>query len=443
MIEEKKEVSSVVNRPRQSKWPAIPMEEALKIIENEAEPVLKKTLPVTLVRPGLILAEKVVAKTPIPPVRTSIKDGYAVVASDGAGEREVVTNTTAGTVTDQTITPGTCARVSTGAMIPFGADAVVQVEDTELVSHDGIEEHVVKILKAPKVDQDIRAVGSDMHVGQVLLEERCIIGSAEIGIIAASGQRTVEIFRKPKVCVMSTGNELIDWTSEEIPIGKIRDTNRPQLMALLSCNGFKAIDGGIVGDTREQLIKAIRVAFKFTNVIVMSGGVSMGEKDLVKSVLQEDFGFKIHFGRVFMKPGLPSTFATGKFESEEKRYVFALPGNPVSAWVASHLFAIPTLRKMGGCQNCFQTVIKVKLAESIRLDSRPEYRRAWLSTDPSVIGSDTSGIPYAVCTSHNQLSSFLLSTRGANLLLKLPNKTPELEKLEIGHVVEALVIGPI
>lgn len=83
-------------------------------------------------------------------------------------------------------------------------------------------------------------------------------------------------------------------------------------------------------------------------------------QDLVKSVLQEDFGFKIHFGRVFMKPGLPSTFATGKFESDEKRYVFALPGNPVSAWVAAQLFAVPALRKMGGFQNCFQTVIKVK-----------------------------------------------------------------------------------
>jgi len=440
---EKKESASVVHRPRHSKWPAIPMEEALGIVEKEAEPVLKKTLPVTLVRPGLVLAERVIAKTPVPAVRTSIKDGYAVVASDGAGEREVVTNTTAGTITDQTIIPGTCARVSTGSMIPFGADAVVQVEDTELISHDEIEEHVVKILKAPKVNQDIREVGSDIYVGQVLLEERCVVGSSEIGILAASGQKTVDVFRKPKVCVMSTGNELVDWTSEEIPAGKIRDTNRPQLMALLSCNGFKAIDGGIVGDTRDQLIKAIKVAFKFTNMIIMSGGVSMGEKDLVKSVLQEDFGFKIHFGRVFMKPGLPSTFATGKFESDEKRYVFALPGNPVSAWVAAQLFAVPALRKMGGFQNCFQTVIKVKLAESIKIDTRPEYRRAWLSTEPLDKKEDNDGIPYAVCTSHNQLSSFLLSTRGANLLLKLPGKTPELEKLEIGQVVDALVIGPI
>ena len=160
-----------------------------------------------------------------------------------------MTNTTAGTTTDQTILPGTCARVSTGSMIPFGADAVVQVEDTELVSHDEIEEYVVNILKAPKVNQDIREVGSDMFVGQILLEERCVVGSSEIGILAASGQKTVDVFRKPKVCVMSTGNELVDWTSEEIPLGKIRDTNRPQLMALFSCSGFKAIDGGIVGDT--------------------------------------------------------------------------------------------------------------------------------------------------------------------------------------------------
>ena len=170
-------------------------------------------------------------------------------ASDGIGERELVTVTTAGSTTNLKLTPGTCARVSTGAMIPAGADAVVQVEDTELVRHDNVEEKVIRILKPPREAQDIREIGSDVYVGQVLLEKHCILGSAEIGIIAASGQRTIEIYRKPKVCVMSTGNELVDWTTEDTPEGKIRDTNRPQLLALLSSHGFKTIDGGVVGDT--------------------------------------------------------------------------------------------------------------------------------------------------------------------------------------------------
>jgi gephyrin len=439
--------SSVILRPRQSQWPAISMEDALKIVVEIAQPIISKSVPANLVRPGMVLYEPVIAKNPIPPARTSIKDGYAVIASDGIGDREVITVTTAGSITTLKVTPGTCARVSTGAMIPAGADAVVQVEDTELIKHNNIEEQIIRILKPPKENQDIREIGSDVSIGQILLEKRCILGSAEIGIIAASGQRFIEIYRKPKVCVMSTGNELIDWTAEETPEGKIRDTNRPQLLALLNVHGFKTIDGGIVGDTREQLIQSIKVAFKFSNVIVMSGGVSMGEKDLVKSVLKDDFGFTIHFGRVFMKPGLPSTFATGTFENNDLRYIFAVPGNPVSAWVACQLFAIPALRKLGGYQNCFQTEIKVRLAEQIRLDLRPEYRRAWLSntdnSDKQSTISDNENIPLAFCTSHNQLSSFILSTRGANLLLKLPSKTESQQFLKSGDIVSALVIGQL
>jgi gephyrin len=180
--------SSVILRPRQSQWPAISMEDALKIVVETAQPIVSKSVPANLVRPGMVLYEPVIAKNPIPPTRTSIKDGYAVIASDGIGDREIITVTTAGSITTLKVIPGTCARVSTGAMIPAGADAVVQVEDTELIKHNNIEEQIIRILKPPKENQDIREIGSDVSIGQTLLEKRCILGSAEIGIIAASGQ---------------------------------------------------------------------------------------------------------------------------------------------------------------------------------------------------------------------------------------------------------------
>uniref|UniRef100_A0A914DZ70 MoaB/Mog domain-containing protein n=1 Tax=Acrobeloides nanus TaxID=290746 RepID=A0A914DZ70_9BILA len=433
-----KEEFSVVNRPRSSQWTAIPMEEALKIVYDAVVPNLTKTVPVNLNRTGFVLAEQIIATHPYPQVRTSVKDGYAVIATDGPGPKEVITVTTAGSITDIVVRPGTCCRVSTGSMIPEGADAVVQVEDTALLKHNNVEELVVDIKTAVKSGTDIREVGSDISIGQILLEKNCVLGSAEIGILAASGRRHIEVYRKPKACVITTGNELVDFTADDVPLGKIRDTNRPQLMALLNSNGFKAIDGGIVSDTRKHICEALDVAFKFSDVLVITGGVSMGEKDLMKTVLQQDFGFTINFGRIFMKPGLPTTFATGKWRTDAQRFVFALPGNPVSSWVSAQLFVVPALRKMAGYKYFEHTVIKVKLTESISLDRRPEYRRAWL--DFRMFQEAT---PVAVCTSKNQLSSQLLNTRGANLLLRLPGRTEEKPFVKEGEIVDALIIGPI
>lgn len=170
------------------------------------------------------------------------------------------------------------------------------------------------------------------------------------------------------------------------------DTNRPQLLGLFSSHGFKAIDAGIAGDTHEMLEKALRVALRFAPVVVTSGGVSMGERDLLKHVLEHVFGFHIHFGRVFMKPGLPMTFATGLLDGDPK-LVFALPGNPVSSWVCAQLFVLPALWHTAGQARTRHTEILVRLGEPVRLDPRPEYRRAWLKEHD---GEDA--LPVAVST---------------------------------------------
>uniref|UniRef100_A0A915B2Q0 MoaB/Mog domain-containing protein n=1 Tax=Parascaris univalens TaxID=6257 RepID=A0A915B2Q0_PARUN len=427
--------SAIIQRPRHSPWPAIAMAEAKRIVDEHFAPGASKLIQLSSVREGDVLFEDIVATRPQPEVRTSIKDGYAVIASDGAGVRDVIHKTTAGILASITLQPNTVCRVNTGSMVPDGADAVVQIEDTRLVKHNNVEELSIEVLSIPKIGQDIREVGSDIAVGDLLLPKHTVLRSAEIGILAGSQRKSVRIFRRPKVAVMSTGHELVDCEANDCPLGLIRDTNRPQLLALFRACCAKAFDIGIVPDSEEKLVNALNEAFALADIVVSSGGVSMGEKDYLKSVIQEKFKFKIHFGRVMMKPGLPTTFATGLWKGQNKA-IFALPGNPVSAWVTAQLFVMPALRKTAGYANYWPTTIKVKVTESVSLDSRPEYRRAWLR-------SSNSDVPEAVCTSTNQLSSRMLNLRGANLLLVLPARSDTCSVIEEGHIVDALIIGTL
>ncbi|VDK17972.1 unnamed protein product, partial [Anisakis simplex] len=335
-----------------------------------------------------VLAEDITAIKPYPKVRMSIKDGYAVIASDGVGKRSVIHKTTAGMLASVSLKPNTVCRVNTGSMIPDGADAVVQVEDTKLVEndnveeiaieilsapkvgqdirydirsqlltirksirarflaqltefwkvedtklveHDNVEEIAIEILSAPKVGQDIREIGSDVAVGDILLPINTVVGSAEIGIL------------------------LVDHPSNDRPLGLVRDTNRPRLLSLFRSCSARPIDIGIVPDSEGKLIDALNFAFSVADVIVSSGGVSIGEKDYLKSITQEHFKFDIHFGRVWMKPGLPTTFATGLWNGKKKA-IFGLPGNPVSAWVTAQLFVVPMLKKIAGYGHYWPTV---------------------------------------------------------------------------------------
>ncbi|VIO98596.1 Uncharacterized protein BM_BM5625 [Brugia malayi] len=429
--------SAIVRRSRQSIWPAITVEEAIRIVEEHAEYALltdrTRTVFITDIKTGDILAENVVATKAHPEVRTSVKDGYAVVASDGKGIRKVVAGTTAGLLASDILRPGTICRVNTGSMVPDGADAVVQVENTRIVEHNNFEEIAVEILVEPKTGQDIREIGSDIKLGEILLFKGCEINAAEIGILAASERNFVQIFRKPKVAVISTGNEVVDSRSNGCPLGSVRDTNRPQLIALLKENNFKCVDIGILPDEKKKIEEGLKAALTLCDVTVCSGGVSMGEKDYLKDVLQNQLNFTIKFGRVMIKPGLPTTFAYGKWNNKEK-LVFALPGNPVSTWVTAQLFLLPTLKKMAGWEHNQHTVISVRLSETIKLDRRPEYRRACLLPDPK-------NLPRAICLEKAQMSSRLLSIRGANLLLKLPPCTDTKSTVQKNEVVEAIVIG--
>ncbi|XP_073407499.1 gephyrin isoform X30 [Dendrobates tinctorius] len=427
------DITKVARRHRMSPFPLTSMDKAF-ITVLEMTPVLGTEIINYRDGMGRVLAQEVYAKDNLPPFPASVKDGYAVRAADGPGDRFIIGESQAGEQPTQTVMPGQVMRVTTGAPIPCGADAVVQVEDTELIreSDDGTEELEVRILVQARPGQDIRPIGHDIKRGECVLAKGTHMGPSEIGLLATVGVTEVEVHKFPVVAVMSTGNELLNPEDDLLP-GKIRDSNRSTLLATIQEHGYPTINLGIVGDNPDDLLNALNEGISCADVIITSGGVSMGEKDYLKQVLDIDLHAQIHFGRVFMKPGLPTTFATLDIDGVRK-IIFALPGNPVSAVVTCNLFVVPALRKMQGILDPRPTIIKARLSCDVKLDPRPEYHRCiltWHHQEP---------LPWAQSTG-NQMSSRLMSMRSANGLLMLPPKTEQYVELHKGEVVDVMVIG--
>ncbi|XP_033180972.1 gephyrin b isoform X1 [Mastacembelus armatus] len=427
------DITKVARRHRMSPFPLTSMDKAfITVLEMTA--VLGTEIINYREGMGRVLAQDVYAKDNLPPFPASVKDGYAVRAADGPGDRFIIGESQAGEQPTHTVMPGQVMRVTTGAPIPCGADAVVQVEDTELLreSEDGTEELEVRILVQARPGQDIRPIGHDIKRGECVLAKGTHMGPSEIGLLATVGVTEVEVQKFPVVAVMSTGNELLN-PEDDLHPGKIRDSNRSTLLATIQEHGYPTINLGIVGDNPDDLLNALNEGISRADVIITSGGVSMGEKDYLKQVLDIDLHAQIHFGRVFMKPGLPTTFATLDIDGARK-LIFALPGNPVSAVVTCNLFVIPALRKMQGILDPRPTIIKARLSCDVKLDPRPEYHRCiltWHHQEP---------LPWAQSTG-NQVSSRLMSMRSANGLLMLPPKTEQYVELHKGEVVDVMVIG--
>ncbi|XP_024146545.1 gephyrin b isoform X10 [Oryzias melastigma] len=427
------DITKVARRHRMSPFPLTSMDKAfITVLEMTA--VLSTEIINYRDGMGRVLAQDVYAKDNLPPFPASVKDGYAVRAADGPGDRFIIGESQAGEQPTHTVMPGQVMRVTTGAPIPCGADAVVQVEDTELLreSEDGTEELEVRILVQARPGQDIRPIGHDIKRGECVLAKGTHMGPSEIGLLATVGVTEVEVQKFPVVAVMSTGNELLN-PEDDLHPGKIRDSNRSTLLATIQEHGYPTINLGIVGDNPDDLLNALNEGISRADVIITSGGVSMGEKDYLKQVLDIDLHAQIHFGRVFMKPGLPTTFATLDIDGARK-LIFALPGNPVSAVVTCNLFVIPALRKMQGILDPRPTIIKARLSCDVKLDPRPEYHRCiltWHHQEP---------LPWAQSTG-NQVSSRLMSMRSANGLLMLPPKTEQYVELHKGEVVDVMVIG--
>ncbi|AWP20287.1 putative gephyrin isoform 3 [Scophthalmus maximus] len=325
------DITKVARRHRMPPFPLTSMDKAfITVLEMTA--VLGTEIINYRDGMGRVLAQDVYAKDNLPPFPASVKDGYAVRAADGPGDRFIIGESQAGEQPTHTVMPGQVMRVTTGAPIPCGADAVVQVEDTELLreSEDGTEELEVRILVQARPGQDIRPIGHDIKRGECVLAKGTHMGPSEIGLLATVGVTEVEVQKFPVVAVMSTGNELLN-PEDDLHPGKIRDSNRSTLLATIQEHGYPTINLGIVGDNPDDLLNALNEGISRADVIITSGGVSMGEKDYLKQVLDIDLHAQIHFGRVFMRPGLPTTFATLDTDGVRK-LIFALPGRCRAFW---------------------------------------------------------------------------------------------------------------
>lgn len=307
---------------------------------------------------GLALAEAVRAPHDVPPFPNSAMDGYAVRGADAAAapvELAVVEDVPAGSVPTQSVIAGTAIKIMTGAPLPAGADTIVKVEDVEEPGPGR-----VRLLAATAPGTSVRRAGGDMAAGALVFEKGVRLGPAHLGVLASLGV-VPKVRRRPVVAVMSTGDEVVAPDTRALEPGKIRDSNRPQLVALLTELGVAIRDVGIVPDDEVLLRSTLEQAAKEADVVVTSGGVSMGEYDLVKQVLTE-LG-SVEFWRVAMQPAKP--FAFGSIAGTP---LFGLPGNPVSVFVAFEQFLRPALLTMMGSSNVFRRRIRGTMDEGVATD---------------------------------------------------------------------------
>ena len=410
-----------------SDYPMLSISHALEIVLREAQPLLPRALPADAAL-GLVLAEAVIAAAPLPPFAASVKDGYAVVAADGPGVYPIAGAVAAGSMAEFELGAGQVAYITTGAPLPPGADAVVQVEDTCRVAGGAVE-----IRRAVRSGEDVRPVGYDIAAGAQVLAAGERLGPAELGLIATVGVTEVLVYPKPRVGVLSTGDELTPAGAPLAP-GHIYDSNGPTLRAAVAWAGAEVVDLGIAPDDEASLREVLTGALATCEVILTSGGVSMGELDLIKKLAAA--AGTVHFGRLNMKPGKPCTFATlPGGDGARPRMLFGLPGNPVSSLVTFYLLALPALRRMAGWARPTLPRVQAVLAEPLRLDPmRPEYHRAHLSWNDTLNGGAGG---WLATSTGSQASSRLLSMHGANALLELPQAEGE---LAAGSVVAALML---
>ncbi|NNC92738.1 MAG: molybdopterin molybdotransferase MoeA [Acidimicrobiia bacterium] len=304
---------------------------------------------------GLVLAEDVVAPHNIPPFDNSAMDGYAVRAADVEATPvtlNVLEDVPAGSVPTRAVDAGEATKIMTGAPLPAGADAVVRVEDTE----SGTE--TVTILTGAPVGTAVRRAGGDIAGGSTVAWAGTRLGANHLGVLASVGAADPLVFRRPMVAVLSTGDELVPYETAELQPGQIRGTNGLVLVNVLHQLGVEVLDLGTVGDNAQDLRDALARGAAEADAIVTSGGVSMGEYDLVKAVLTELGG--VEFWQVAMQPGKP--FAFGMIEGTP---LFGLPGNPVSVFVAFEQFVRPALLHMMGVERPFRPRIAGIIDEDV------------------------------------------------------------------------------
>ena len=401
---------------RASAYPLIDADEAASLV-LEHTPVLPAESVHLADAFGRVLAEDVVAGAPLPPFPASAVDGYAVRAEDAGRSLLVVGESAAGRPLAASIAPGTAARVLTGGVIPDGADCVVMVEETR------VEGDRVTVPASLRAGVNFHRVGADLRAGERALVAGIQLGPAEIGLAAAMGRARLSVGRRPRVALMSTGDELVEVGKTPAP-GQIPDSNRWALLAALREAGAEVQLLGIAPDEPDPLRSLVVEALGHADAIVTSGGVSVGTHDLVKPLL-ESLG-RVHIGRVKLKPGKPFTFAS----LSDGKVAFGLPGFPVSSLVTFEVFVRPALRKMQGFQQLARPTLPVRLGYDAQPTAdRTEYQRVSLHREGPELVAETTG---------SQSSSRLMSLAGAHALVRVPAGD---QAIHAGTIVEAIILS--
>ncbi len=375
---------------------------------------------------GRVLATPIVSPITLPPWTNSAMDGYAVRAADiddvrpdAAVRLPVMETIVAGGFATRALAPGEAMRIMTGAPLPQGADTVVRVEDTDAGTQ------VVEIRDGRDARRNIRPRGEDLSEGDVVLPRGAIIGAAQIGVLASVGAASVDVYRRPRVAIIGSGDELVDLDRfhEALAGRKIVSSNSYTLHALVRASGGDPVNIGVAADTPE----ALRTLLERTagcDLILTSAGVSVGELDYTRVAL-EQLGADMKFWKVRMRPGAPLGFGLLRGVPW-----LGLPGNPVSAMVTFELFARPAIRKMLGHERLFRRPIEVVLDEPVSIGARlMHFLRA-------IVTPGAAGALHARLTGP-QGSGILTSMSRANALLIVPEDRPH---CEIGEVLHALPI---
>ena len=386
------------------------MLDTIPILPSEKREILECT--------GYVLAEALHATENIPPFDNSAMDGYAVRAADVKDATQqkpavlsVVETIAAGYAPTKQVAAGQAARIMTGAMMPQGADAVVMQEVTQ---QDADE---VKIFESIDKTGNVRFTGESVTEGQQVMGKGKHLRPSEVSMLASLNCAEATVHRKPTVAIVSTGDELTPL-GEPLEPGKIRDSNRYGLYAQVEEAGGIPIDMGIAPDDEAETERIFRAALAKADALITSGGVSVGEHDVVKTVLAK-LG-EINFWRVAMKPGKPQAYGIA-----DGKPIFGLPGNPVSSLVVFELFVRPALLKMAGHTDLLRPTFKANLMESVtNRDGRVNYMRAILSVSDGRITAEITG---------PQGSGILHSLVLANGLITIPTGTT----LNAGETVDA------
>lgn len=377
----------------------IPLEEAQNLILATVPRLPTVAVPLSEAL-GLVAAEALSATEPIPPFANTGVDGYAVQAADTAGATaespvrlRIVDELPAGKAPSVPVGPGEAIRIMTGAPVPEGADAIVMVEDT---SADG---DVVSVARAARPGDHVRAAGGDLEVGDVAIPAGTVLGPAGLGVVTSLNRSTAPVVRRARVAVLSTGDELVP-PGEPLSVGQIRDSNRPMLMALVAQTGCEAVDFGIGVDDEAIIVERLEKAAATCDAVVTSGGVSMGDYDIIKMVLRRIA--EMHWMQIAIRPAKPMAF--GMLSGIP---VFGLPGNPVSSHVSYELFARPALLHMMGHSKRFRPVTPAVAGHDMRRrsDGKLHLNRVTLRPDGSgrLVAADAGG------QASNVLSAMALS----------------------------------